>query len=215
MRALLLIETSTRLCSVAVALDGAIAVEREVLDPKGYRHAEALNPMIQDALREVGLSVRDLTGIAAAQGPGSYTGLRIGLAAAKGLALPWGIPCYGIDSLQLIAEAVKESGSSPHQIWTAMDARRDEVYSAWFNAEGSRISPDVPEVIDSTWIERPVAIAGGDGVEKVLKNWPNLEDSGVRYARARHALAPALRAIEPENLATWEPRYLKVFGQVL
>lgn len=215
MSALLLIETSTRLCSVAVAIDGVVVAEHEELDPKGYRHAEALNPMIQNALSDVGLRVRDLSGIAAAQGPGSYTGLRIGLAAAKGLALPWGIPCYGVDSLELIAEAVREAVPSELPIWSAMDARRSEVYSAWFHPDGVRSSDDLPEVIEPTWAERPAALAGGDGVEKVLEHWPQLQDSGVRYARARHALAGALRATGSEDLATWEPRYLKMFGQAL
>jgi tRNA threonylcarbamoyladenosine biosynthesis protein TsaB len=215
MQALLLIETSSLLCSVAIALDGKISVEFEELDPKGYRHAEALNPMIDSALREAGLKVRDLSGIAVAHGPGSYTGLRIGLAAAKGLSLPWGIPCYGVDSLQLIAEAVRESASSPLKIWTAIDARRNEVYSAWFGPEGDRLTDDVPEVSDSNWIDRPTALAGGDGVEKVLPLWPNLVDSGIRYARARHALKPVLRATKSEDLSTWEPRYLKMFGQVI
>jgi tRNA threonylcarbamoyladenosine biosynthesis protein TsaB len=215
MSALLLIETSTRLCSAAVAIDGVVVAEHEELDPKGYRHAEALNPMIQAVLSDAGLRVRDLSGIAAAQGPGSYTGLRIGLAAAKGLALPWGIPCYGIDSLELIAEAVREAHPSELPVWSAMDARRSEVYAAWFLPDGQRSSADIPEVIDSTWAERPAALAGGDGVEKVLEHWPQLRDSGVRYARARHALAGALRSTKSEDLATWEPRYLKMFGQAL
>jgi len=215
MSALLLIETSTRLCSVAVAIDGVVVAEHEELDPKGYRHAEALNPMIQNALSDAGLRVRDLSGIAAAQGPGSYTGLRIGLAAAKGLALPWGIPCFGVDSLELIAEAVREAVPSGLPIWSAMDARRSEVYSAWFHPDGIRSSDDLPEVIEPTWAERPAALAGGDGVEKVLEHWPKLQDSGVRYARARHALAGALRSSGAEDLATWEPRYLKMFGQAL
>ena len=215
MSALLLIETSTRLCSVAVAVDGVVVAEHEELDPKGYRHAEALNPMIQSALSDAGLRVRDLSGIGAAQGPGSYTGLRIGLAAAKGLALPWGIPCFGIDSLQLIAEAVRESVSSELPIWSAMDARRSEVYSAWFDANGQRMSDDLPEVVDTSWSARPVALAGGDGVDKILEHWPQLQDSGVRYARARHALSGVLRAARAEDLSIWEPRYLKMFGQVL
>lgn len=215
MSALLLIETSTRLCSVAVAIHGVVVSELEELDPKGYRHAEALSPMIQAALSDAGIRVRELSGIAAAQGPGSYTGLRIGLAAAKGLALPWNIPCYGVDSLQLIAEAVREAVPSELPIWSAMDARRSEVYSAWFHPDGQRSSVDLPEVIDAAWADRPAALAGGDGVEKVLEHWPQLQDSGVRYARARHALAGALRATESEDLATWEPRYLKMFGQAL
>ena len=96
-----------------------------------------------------------------------------------------------------------------------MDARRSEVYSAWFHPDGVRSSDDLPEVIEPTWAERPAALAGGDGVEKVLEHWPKLQDSGVRFARARHALAGALRATGSEHLTTWQPRYLKMFGQAL
>ena len=135
---LLLIETSSRLCSVAVAEGGCIVAEREELSIQGYRHAEALHPMIGEVLASAGLKVRDLTGIAAGQGPGSYTGLRIGLSAAKGLAIPWGIPCYGVSSLEMLAEAVQEElrqslkDDQALSIWTAMDARRMEVYEAFF-----------------------------------------------------------------------------------
>ena len=224
MSRLLLIETSSRLCSVAVAEGGCIVAEREELSIQGYRHAEALHPMIGEVLASAGLKVRDLTGIAAGQGPGSYTGLRIGLSAAKGLALPWGIPCYGVSSLEMLAEAVKEKLKQLLKedqalcIWTAMDARRMEVYEAFFDASGLRISQDRPQVIDASWADRPAAWAGGDGVEKSLEHWPSLRDSGVRFASARHALAAASRGIhagDSEDLAAWEPQYLKAFGQVL
>jgi len=180
--------------------------------------------MILEVLASAGLKVRDLTGIAAGQGPGSYTGLRIGLSAAKGLALPWGIPCYGVSSLEMLAEAVKEElkkalkEDQALSIWTAMDARRMEVYEAFFDASGVRISQDRPQVIDASWADRPAAWAGGDGVEKSLEHWPSLRDSGVRFASARHALAAASRGIQAgdsEDLAAWEPQYLKAFGQVL
>lgn len=214
----LLMETTTRLCSVAVATEDSVLSEREELDPKGFRHAEALHPMISEVLQESGVRVRDLSGIGAAHGPGSYTGLRIGLAAAKGLAMPWDIPCYGVDSLSMLAVAVGESQSNALPIWTALDARRLEVYSAWFHANGHRQSNDLPEVADGSWMDRPPALAGGDGVEKVLEFWPSLTDSGVRYARARHAreaVALAHASGKSESIATWEPRYLKVFGQAL
>lgn len=221
---LLLIETSSRLCSVAVAEGGRIIAEREDLNLQGFRHAEALQPMIGEVLAAAGLKVRDLTGIAAGQGPGSYTGLRIGLSAAKGLALPWGIPCYGVSSLEMLATAVREvlkEKQEEHQdscIWTAMDARRMEVYEAFFEGSGKRMSQDCPKIIDASWADRPAAWAGGDGVEKSLGYWPSLRDSGLRFARARHALEAASRCIQAgdsQDLAAWEPKYLKEFGQVL
>jgi len=220
MSRLLLIETSSRLCSVAVAEGGSIIAEREDLNLQGYRHAEALHPMIVEVLASAGFKVRDLTGIAAGQGPGSYTGLRIGLSAAKGLALPWGIPCYGVSSLEMLAEAVREALKEDQalSIWTAMDARRMEVYEAFFDASGVRISQDRPQIIDASWADRPAAWAGGDGVEKSSEHWPSLRDSGVRFASARHALAAASRGIQAghsQDLAAWEPQYLKAFGQVL
>lgn len=221
---LLLIETSSRLCSVAVAEGGRIIAEREDLNLQGFRHAEALHPMIKEVLAAAGLKVRDLTGIAAGQGPGSYTGLRIGLSAAKGLALPWGIPCYGVSSLEMLAAAVREVLKEKQEeqedscIWTAMDARRMEVYEAFFEGSGKRISQDRPQIIDASWADRPAAWAGGDGVEKSMEHWPSLCDSGVRFARARHALAAASRCIQvgdSQDLAAWEPLYLKEFGQFL
>lgn len=221
---LLLIETSSRLCSVAVAEGGRIIVEREDLNLQGFRHAEALQPMIKEVLAAAGLKVRDLTGIAAGQGPGSYTGLRIGLSAAKGLALPWGIPCYGVSSLEMLAAAVREVLTEKQEefkdscIWTAMDARRMEVYEAFFEGSGKRICQDCPKIIDASWADRPAAWAGGDGVEKSLEHWPSLRDSGLRFARARHALEAASRRIQAgdsQDLAAWEPQYLKEFGQVL
>jgi len=220
MSRLLLIETSSRLCSVAVVEGGSIIAEREDLNLQGYRHAEALHPMILEVLASAGFKVRDLTGIAAGQGPGSYTGLRIGLSAAKGLALPWGIPCYGVSSLEMLAEAVREALKEDQalSIWTAMDARRMEVYEAFFEGSGMRISQDRPQIIDASWADRPAAWAGGDGVEKSLEHWPSLRDSGVRFASARHALAAASRGIQAghsQDLAAWEPQYLKAFGQVL
>lgn len=220
MQRILLIETSSRRCSVAVARDGQICAERGVLDPEGYRHAEALHPLISEVLEESGMAVRELTAIAAAQGPGSYTGLRIGLAAAKGLALPWDIPCYGISSLEVLAEAVREAVDERNElpIWAALDARRMEVYSAFFTNDGARLSEDLPEVVDESWPNRPAAWAGGDGVAKIQAHWPQLRDSGVRYAEARHLLAPLHRTVKcepPVDPATWEPRYLKVFGSAL
>lgn len=221
---LLLIETSSRLCSVAVAEGGRIIAEREDLNLQGFRHAEALHPMIKEVLAAAGLKVRDLTGIAAGQGPGSYTGLRIGLSAAKGLALPWGIPCYGVSSLEMLAAAVREVLKEKQEeqedscIWTAMDARRMEVYEAFFEGSGKRISQDRPQIIDASWADRPAAWAGGDGVEKSMEHWPSLRDSGLRFARARHALEAASRRIQAgdsQDLAVWEPQYLKEFGQFL
>lgn len=221
---LLLIETSSRLCSVAVAEGGRIIAEREDLNLQGFRHAEALHPMIKEVLAAAGLKVRDLTGIAAGQGPGSYTGLRIGLSAAKGLALPWGIPCYGVSSLEMLAAAVREVLKEKQEeqedscIWTAMDARRMEVYEAFFEGSGKRISQDRPQIIDASWADRPAAWAGGDGVEKSMEHWPSLRDSGLRFARARHALEAASRRIQAgdsQDLAVWEPQYLKEFGQLL
>lgn len=219
MQRILLLETSSRCCSVALAIDGTVAIERSVTDPAGYRHAELLHPMIDEVLGSAGVAVRELSAIGAAHGPGSYTGLRIGLAAAKGLALPWNLPVFGVSSLELLAEAVREAVPADGLgVWAAMDARRMEVYEAFFGSGLERESEDSPAIAGEQWSTRPAAWGGGDGVQKVRAYWPALRDSGVRYASARHALNPVLRQISAgaaEDLATWEPRYLKVFGQVL
>lgn len=130
------IETATKNCSVAIAKDGITILCKEIAE-EGYSHAERLHVFIEEAIAEAGITLKDLAAIAVSQGPGSYTGLRIGVSAAKGLCYALEIPLIAIDTLKTLASQVivKEGLIIP-----MIDARRMEVYSAIFtpNLENKR-----------------------------------------------------------------------------
>lgn len=219
---ILLIETSSHRCDVAIAEGETLLVERGSLDPQGYQHAEKLHVYLEEALAQAKLKVGDLNAIAVSVGPGSYTGLRIGVAAAKGLAQPHGLPIVAYSSLEALAMAACEflpELKPSDRIWAAMDARRMEVYSAVFDGKGQRLSADTPQLLEETPVhpeanssERVVGV--GDGVEKACAGWPGLEAVPVAYAHARHGLSMALRAMESHDfsdVASVAPAYLKAY----
>lgn len=125
------IETATKSCSVSVALNGKTLVCHEIAE-EGYSHAERLHVFIEQSIKEAGVSYQDLVAIAVSQGPGSYTGLRIGVSAAKGLCYALGIPLIAVDTLKSLAAQVKVASGL---IVPMLDARRMEVYSAIFSAD--------------------------------------------------------------------------------
>lgn len=132
---LLAFESSAKAASVALLKDGALLAE--YFQNSGQTHSRTLLKMAEDLLKNCDLQVSDLDAVAVANGPGSFTGLRIGVAAAKGLA--WGrqIPCVGISTLEAMAEAAY----LPEGILVCcMDARRDQVYNAVFEKNGNTIT---------------------------------------------------------------------------
>lgn len=125
------IETATKKCSVSIAKEGKTIVCNEIAE-EGYSHAERLHVFIEDSIAAAGITYKDLVAVAVSQGPGSYTGLRIGVSAAKGLCYALGIPLIAVDTLKALAVQVKaESGL----IIPMLDARRMEVYSAVFSVD--------------------------------------------------------------------------------
>ncbi|AWA29551.1 tRNA (adenosine(37)-N6)-threonylcarbamoyltransferase complex dimerization subunit type 1 TsaB [Flavobacterium magnum] len=141
------IETATKNCSVALAKDGILVLHREVAD-QDYSHAEKLHLFIDELLREAGIAYAALDAIAVSQGPGSYTGLRIGVSAAKGLCYALDIPLMAVDTLQVLALGLRNlSLPGNARIIPMIDARRMEVYSAVFNAEFEKIREVRAEVI--------------------------------------------------------------------
>ena len=129
------IETATKNCSVALAKEGKTILCKEIAE-EGYSHAERLHVFIEEIIKEVGITFQDLIAIAVSQGPGSYTGLRIGVSAAKGLCYALDIPLIAVDTLQVLAsQATVSSGL----IIPILDARRMEVYSAVFTSNYNKI----------------------------------------------------------------------------
>ena len=137
---ILAFETSAKAASVALLGDKGLLGES--YQNTGLTHSQTLMVMAEDLLKQCGKTVADLTAVAVAEGPGSFTGVRIGVAAAKGFA--WGreIPCYGISTLEAMAESL---GAYEGLVCPVMDARRSQVYNALFRAQKgtlTRLTPD-------------------------------------------------------------------------
>jgi tRNA threonylcarbamoyladenosine biosynthesis protein TsaB len=140
---ILQIETATRNCSVAISLNGKTILCKEIAE-SGYSHAEKLHVFIEEILEETQLSFSDLSAVAVSQGPGSYTGLRIGVSAAKGLCYSLNIPLLAIDTLETLARQISiETGV----IIPMIDARRMECYTALFDSNYTKIREIQSEII--------------------------------------------------------------------
>ena len=214
MPTILCIDTSSKRCSVALIEGDAVTASDHAEDPAGYLHAEALHSMVD---RVAGEHMDRLEAVAVSAGPGSYTGLRIGVSAAKGLAYALDIPLIALSSLEILAQrALVTSGMSEDRVvWAAMDARRMEVYAASFDARGQRLTED-----EAVVLEEGMAMPGdqmwmlGDGAEKAMAIWPSAHVLDVKYPDAKDMLPLALRAWAAqafENIHTMAPRYLKAF----
>jgi tRNA threonylcarbamoyladenosine biosynthesis protein TsaB len=137
-------DTALGACSVAVAEDARILVAEQRLQQQGQ--AEALLPLIETVLRAAGLSFGDLELIAVTIGPGTFTGLRIGLAAARGLRLASGLPLVGVSTLEALAEGVPAAARSGRALLSVIDARRGEVYAQAFDADLTPLG--CPQLLD-------------------------------------------------------------------
>ena len=231
MERIILIETSTALCSVALAEDGAIVDYRESSAPKA--HASLTAVFIQEMLSERGLSVGDCDAVCVSKGPGSYTGLRVGVSTAKGLCFGSGKPLLAVGTLDtLVAQAasvIPGPTGNPRFIIPMIDARRMEVYTAVFESSVSAGSPDspaykqitetAPMIIDENsfaeYLEQGSCLFIGDGAGKcaeVLKH-PNAHFCQC-HPKASSMLSPAVaafRASDFQDVAYFEPFYLKEF----
>lgn len=219
MARIILIETSTALCSAALMEDGIITAYRE---DAGRAHAARLAPMVDDMLGEKGLAVRDCDAVGVSMGPGSYTGLRVGVSTAKGLCFGAGIPLLATGSLDILAWTAIEGNMVPEGcrcIIPMIDARRMEVYTAIFSPEGSQVGEVEPKVIDADsfreQLEEGPVLFIGDGALKCRETITDKNASFIGACpRADAMLVPALREFEAKNFrdtAYFEPFYLKEF----
>lgn len=219
MSRILFIETSTALCSTALSEDGKIVSVRENAERK---HASLTAPFIKEMLDERGLRVKDCDAVCVSKGPGSYTGLRVGVSTAKGLCFGAGIPLVAIGSLdtlvwQAIGEGLLPEGCK--YIVPMIDARRMEVYTAVFYADGSQASETEPKVIDSESFadilsEGPVLFIG-DGADKCRETILSPNAHFVQACpKAESMLVPGSKLLsegKTEDVAYFEPFYLKQF----
>lgn len=210
------IETSTKNCSVSLSKNGKVIALKEINDGN-YSHAEKLHVFIDAVLNEVGIKMQQLNAIAISKGPGSFTGLRIGVSAAKGLCFALDIPLISIDTLlSLSKQVVAEDG----YIIPMLDARRMEVYSAIYNKDNKQIREIEAQILDETsfqnYLEKKHVYFIGDGVPKTkeLISHPNaiFIDDKLPSANEMGMLAfQKFQQNDIENSAYFEPFYLKDF----
>ena len=156
---LLAFDTATPL--VAVALHDGEDVVVELTAERPMKHAEQLAPLIERALSEARIVRQDLTAIAVGVGPGPFTGLRVGLVTARTLGYALEIPVYGVCSLDVLAVEAANAGM-PGEFVVATDARRKEVYLAWYDGEGARLDGPVVGRPASLATDAPVVGPGGE-----------------------------------------------------
>ncbi|GAA3556569.1 tRNA (adenosine(37)-N6)-threonylcarbamoyltransferase complex dimerization subunit type 1 TsaB [Snuella lapsa] len=213
---ILSIETATTNCSVSLSKGGKTLVLKEDYDTS-YSHAERLHVYIDTVLKEAEVSLDTIDAIAISKGPGSYTGLRIGVSAAKGLCFALNKPLISIATLEALAHQVK---SDSGVIVPMLDARRMEVYSAVFDANYNQIRATEAQVLDETafssYLEKGKVYFIGNGVEKTkaLISHPNavFVENKLPSANEMGLLAfNKYKISDTEDVAYFEPYYLKDF----
>lgn len=220
---LLAIETATEACSVAL-LHGEAVIDRSELAPR--RHAELVLPMAEELLAEAGLGRKQLDAIAVGQGPGAFTGVRLAISVAQGLALALDIPVLPVSSLAALAMQAPANGAA---ILAVIDARREEIYTGAFQMGGEGINSQIDSlrplmeecVTSASSLLLPQAEvwnvlgtgwgAYGDALRDRLPAAPMWAD-GDRYPQARDVarlaapLFAAGKGVAPENAL---PVYLR------
>jgi len=214
---ILSLETATTNCSVALASDGKVVASRSI--NSGYSHSEKINVFIQEVIAQAGVTLKDLQAVAVSSGPGSYTGLRIGISTAKGLCYALDIPLIAVNTLDAMAQGF--NAGKDELIVPMIDARRMEVYSAVYDSEKKRVSEIEAIVVDNQYYsnfrsEKKLVLAG-DGADKCQALFQNessiiIQTSFVPQAEFMAELAEQkFQNSDIENVALFEPFYLKEF----
>jgi tRNA threonylcarbamoyladenosine biosynthesis protein TsaB len=221
---ILCLETATNICSVALCDNTGVVALKE--SAEGRSHASLLTVFISNILKETGIKADDLEAVAVSKGPGSYTGLRIGVSAAKGMAYAASIPLIGVATtlsmfhgFKTIAET--RYGTSQSDLFApALDARRMEIYYCIFDSSGKEVKGISAEIINtdtfSNFASSSKIFIFGDGALKcheVLKGQNIIIDDDFRIS-ASFMLKPAYEAMDKrrfEDVAYFEPFYLKDF----
>jgi tRNA threonylcarbamoyladenosine biosynthesis protein TsaB len=226
MALILNIETSTEVCSVSLAKDGMLLFKKESIE--GMNHSRLLTVFIEDLFSENDIQINTIDAVAVSKGPGSYTGLRIGVSVAKGLCYGLNIPLISINSLEILASFAARNlagfglpiNASAVLFCPMIDARRMEVYTALYNSKGEEIRPVSAEIINenflSEFLENQKILFFGNGAEK-CKNMINHQNALFEGPLTTSAEFMQITAEEKfknqefENVAYFEPFYLKNF----
>jgi len=214
---LLHIETSGSICSVCISKGMDIVAFAQT--EESYSHAQKITILIQKCLEDASIQLSQIGAVSLSQGPGSYTGLRVGTSVAKGICYALEKPLIAIDTLQAIAAATYKEVQNPDALYIPMiDARRMEVYTAVFDHQSNMTSPTEAMILDDTSFQRFLQdekqlVISGSGAEKAqsVLHSPLITFSGVTCS-AFHLVPFALAAFQQNDFADtayFSPYYFK------
>ncbi|WP_370424516.1 tRNA (adenosine(37)-N6)-threonylcarbamoyltransferase complex dimerization subunit type 1 TsaB [Tenacibaculum dicentrarchi] len=216
MAIILNIETATKNCSVSLAENGKVIAIRELNDGN-YSHAEKLHPFIDELLKEAKITAPNIDAVAVSKGPGSYTGLRIGVSAAKGICFAINKPLISIETLNSLAHSISVDQGL---IVPMLDARRMEVYSAVYNSKYEDVREIQAQIIDKNSFKEELAQGNvyflGDGAAKCKEilqhdNAIFIEDKFPSATQMGVLSEAKYKKNDIEDVAYFEPFYLKDF----
>ncbi|MBB6332596.1 tRNA threonylcarbamoyladenosine biosynthesis protein TsaB [Chryseobacterium sediminis] len=217
---ILYLETSSKNCSVAVSdNEKLLCVCEEVSE--NYKQSESLHTYVEWALEGAGIAIKDIEAVSLGKGPGSYTGLRIGAASAKGFCYGLKVPLIAVNSMESMIEPFL--GDNYDFIVPLIDARRMEVYTAVYDGNtGKELSETEAKILDETSFEEfrdKKVLFVGDGAKKAkeILNLPDAVFNENVYPSAQYLIQKTLEKIENkefEDMAYFEPFYLKDFHGV-
>lgn len=209
------IETATKACSIGVSENGELIAIKEELSAE-FTHAKNITLFIDEVVKKAGWKLGDIDAIAVTSGPGSYTGLRIGVSTAKGLCYALEKPLIAVDALvSLAAQATQKHPGKT--ICAAIDARRMEIFSAIYECNLTPLKAISADVIEAnTYFAFEPFVICGDGAEKLQSIWKNraIEFDTAIYSSVKGQVAIAYEKFQVsafENVAYFEPFYLKDF----
>lgn len=220
MATIISIETSTEVCSVSIAKNGEVVWEKRHME--GQAHSTLLAPYVQEALTFAKSNEIKIDATAVSSGPGSYTGLRIGVSTAKGLCYGMDTPLLSIDTLKIMAKSARNKlqGETNYLLCPMIDARRMEVYTAFFTPELKKIVETSADIIDENSykeiLDKQIVYFFGNGAEKCKSV---ITHSNARFLDNIVPLACDMRLLAEEefsnknfkDVAYFEPAYLKEF----
>lgn len=223
MTSILLLETSTHLCSVGLSVDNQLIAIRETSENQS--HSELITSFIEEVISVSRLAFTDLSAVAVSMGPGSYTGLRIGVSTAKGICYALDIPLIAIDTLRAMAFGMLQQATPNHHqksfFCPMIDARRMEVYTAVFDHQLGLLEPPHALILSQqslkSWFEDGQVWIAGDGANKCLELWPdkrNLHFLNSFFPSVKWMAEMAHEQFNKQrfaDLAYFEPFYLKDF----
>ena len=217
MSTILCLETATTNCSVALSINGEVVALKEDYDIQ-YSHAERLHTYIEEVLAFAKIEKQHLDAIAVSKGPGSYTGLRIGVSAAKGLCYALDIPLIAVPTLDALSHQVHEAHAA--YIISMLDARRMEVYSAIFDSSHKQVRTTQAQILETSsfneYLDRGQVYFVGNGVAKFKEicKHPNavfIDDKLPSSRELCNLAQQKYAASDFEDVAYFEPYYLKDF----